>query len=115
MNETSVFNGRGNTRYTNATYKTLNAQRHGAIAILATAEPNHPQGAGRGGGAGRGAAQAALRPRIPSEALAEGGAAIPVCNISAQVADSLFEAAGKKAAAGQSALDAKPSPASFPI
>jgi hypothetical protein len=116
MDDSSVFNGRGNTRYTNATYKTLNAQRHGAIAILSTADPNnHPQGQGRGGGAGRGAGQAALRPRIPSEALADGGAAIPVFTISARVAESLFEAAGKKAAAVQSALDAKPSPASFAI
>jgi hypothetical protein len=58
MDEHSIFNGRGNTRYTNATYKTLNAQRHGAVAILSTADPNHPQGQGRGGG-GRGAGQAA--------------------------------------------------------
>src|SRR5882757_7083160 len=58
MDDASVFNGRGNTRYTNATYKTLNAQRHGAIAILTAADVNnHPQeqgGGGRGGG-GRGA------------------------------------------------------------
>src|SRR5258705_247564 len=70
---------------------------------------------GRGGAAARGPVQAGLRPRIPSEALAEGGAAIAVFTISAQVADSLFEAAGKKAAAVQSALDARPSPASFAI
>src|SRR4051794_1310957 len=114
MDDTSIFNGRGNTRYTNATYKALNALRHGAIAILSTADPNnHPQGQGRGGGGGRGAGQAALRPRIPSEALADGGAAIPVFTISARVAESLFEAAGRKAAAVQSTLDAKPSPASF--
>src|SRR6266850_1389867 len=50
MDDTSVFNGRGNTRYTNATYKALNAQRHGAIAILTTADVNnHPQAPGAGG------------------------------------------------------------------
>jgi Peptidase family M28/PA domain len=115
MDDTSIFNGRGNTRYTNATYKTLNAQRHGAIAILSAADRNnHPDGGGRGG-AGRGAGQAALRPRIPSEALVEGGAAIPVFTISAKVADTLFAAAGKSAAAVQSAIDRKPSPASFAI
>src|SRR5215471_8064738 len=52
MDDASIFNGRGNTRYTNATYKALNAQRHGAIAILSTADPNHPQGPGRGGRGG---------------------------------------------------------------
>jgi hypothetical protein len=114
MDESSVFNGRGNTRYTNATYKTLNAQLHGAIAILSTADPNnHPQGQGRGG---RGNGQlAATRPRIPSEALVDGGAAIPVFTISARVAESLFEAAGKNPAAVESAIDARPSPSSFAI
>ena len=113
MDERSIFNGRGNTRYTNATYKTLNAQRHGAIGVLSMADPNnHQAGAGRGG---RGGQLAATRPRIPSEALAEGGAAIPVFTISAGIAESLFAAAGKKPGAVQSAIDAKPSPASFPI
>src|SRR3954447_15444620 len=77
MDDASVFNGRGNTRYTNATYKALNAVRHGAIAVLtATDGNNHPQAQGGGGRAasGRGAAGqgrgASTRPRIPSEALA---------------------------------------------
>jgi hypothetical protein len=112
MDSVSIFNGRGNTRYTNATYKTLNAQRHGAIAVLSMADPNHPQGQGRGGGRG---ATAQTRPRIPTEVLAEGGASIPVFTISSLVADGLFEAAGKKAASVQTAIDAKPAPASFPI
>jgi Peptidase family M28/PA domain len=114
MDDASIFNGRGNTRYTNATYKALNAARHGAIAVLAAPDPNSPPPAGRGGRGGT--AQAAQnRPRIPSEALAEGGAGVPVVTISAQVAASLFEAAGKKAAEVQSAIDAKPSPSSFAI
>src|SRR5438094_10313983 len=40
-NPNSIFNGKGNTRYNNATAKALNAQRHGAMAVLATADPNH--------------------------------------------------------------------------
>src|SRR5205814_344536 len=105
-----VFNGRGNTRYTNGTYKALNAQRHGAIAILTTADVNnHPQaqvaaGRGAGGRGGRGE-QAPTRPRIPSEALAEGGPEIPVFTISSQVAADLFAAAGKTPAEVQTAID----------
>jgi hypothetical protein len=107
----SIFNGTGNTRYTNATYKALNAVRHGAAAILSMADPNHPpaDGAGRGG---RGAQN---RPRIPTEALVEGGPSIPSFVISAQVAADLFAAAGKKPADVQTAIDAKPAPMSFAI
>jgi hypothetical protein len=124
MDDASIFNGRGNSRHNNATYKGLNAARHGAVGILTMADPNHPQGQGRGGrgaagrGAaaqGRGAQAATTRPRIPSEALADGGPGIPVFTISRQVADDLFAAAGKKAAEVQTAIDAKPSPASFAI
>src|SRR5580704_2387850 len=46
----SVFNGIGNTRYTNNNYKLFNAERHGAIAVLTMPDPNH-QGPVRGGGA----------------------------------------------------------------
>ena len=114
--DTSIFNGKGNTRYTNATYKALNAQRHGAIGILSMPDPNnHTPGAGRGG---RGAVlgqQAATRPRIPSEALVEGGPSIPTFTISAKLADDLFAAAGKKASDLQTAIDAKPGPMSFAL
>ena len=84
--EKSIFNGKGNTRYTNATYKALNAQRHGAVGILSMADPNQSR---RGP---RGAADAAERrprhrPRIPSEALVEGGPAIPSFTISSQIAE----------------------------
>ena len=118
--EQSIFNGRGNTRYANATYKALNAQRHGAIGILSMTDPNnHTGGAGRGG---RGGAQAQAqgqlaqtRPRIPSEALADGGPEIPTFTISAQIADGLFAAGGKKAGDVQTAIDAGPRPMSFEV
>src|SRR5262245_22260219 len=98
MDDASIFNGRGNTRYTNATYKALNAARHGAVAVISIADPNHPEGEGRGGRGGRGAAGqgAPNRPRIPSEALAEGGAGIPVFTVTAQIGADLLSAAGKK-------------------
>ncbi len=36
----SVFNGTGNTRYATTRVKLLNAQKHGAVALLVVAEPN---------------------------------------------------------------------------
>ena len=129
--DASIFNGKGNTRYNNATYKSLNAQRHGAIGILAMPDVNnHAAGQGRGGragaagqqigqpvaaGAGGRGAQAQTRPRIPTEALSEGGPAIPTFTISAKLGEELLAAAGKKPAEVQAALDAKPSPGSFAI
>jgi hypothetical protein len=117
----SIFNGKGNTRYANNNYKLFNAQRHGAIAILVMPDPNHqgpvraaPQpstGAGRGG---RGQ-QTAMRPRIPPEALADGGPAIPLFTVTARVSDALFGAAGKTAANVQTAIDSNLKPASFEI
>jgi hypothetical protein len=114
--EQSIFNGKGNTRYANATYKALNAQRHGAIGMLTMTDPNNHSGAQ--GPAGRGGAQgplASTRPRIPTEALAEGGPAIPTFTISAQIADGVFAAAGKKASDVQTAIDAGPRPMSFAV
>ena len=117
----SVFNGIGNTRYTNNNYKLFNAERHGAVAVLTMPDPNHSgpvrgvaPAAGAGGG-GRGQGQAAQRPRILSESLAEGGPAIPLFTLGKRVSDSLFEAAGKKAVEVAAVIDAKPAPASFDV
>jgi hypothetical protein len=114
----SVFNGIGNTRYANNNYKLFNAQRHGAIALVTMADPGH-QGPLRaappaGGGSGRGGQQA-MRPRIPTEALADGGPGIPLFTIGEHAADALFEIAGKKAREVQASIDAKAAPASFEI
>jgi len=118
----SVFNGKGNTRYANNNYKLFNAQRHGAIALLTMVDPGH-QGPVRGapaagqatpGRGGRGA-QAGARPRIPTEALADGGPSIPLFTIGERAANSLFEIAGKKAADVRTAIDVKPAPVSFEI
>src|SRR5579883_880274 len=102
-NPASVFNGIGNTRYANNNYKLFNAERHGAAAVLTMADPDH-QGPARGGAAGqapgagrggRGQGQAPQRPRILSEALADGGPKIPSFSLGRGVSDSLFQAAGK--------------------
>jgi hypothetical protein len=102
----SVFNGRGNTRYANNTYKILNAQRHGAIAVLATADPNHAAPLRR---------TTAATARIAPEALADGHTRIPLFTISSAVAGRLFEAVGKKPFDVQAAIDAKLTPQPFEI
>ena len=101
----SVFNGIGNTRYANNNYKLFNAERHGAVAVLTMADPNH-QGPVR---------SVVQPPHILLEALAEGGPNIPLFTLGLRVSDSLFEAAGKKAAEVEAAIDAKPAPASFDV
>jgi hypothetical protein len=117
----SVFNGIGNTRYTNNNYKLFNAERHGAIAVMTMPDPNHQGpvrgGAGQTAAAGRGGRgqQGAQRPRIPSESLVEGGPNMPLFTLGPQVSSSLFEAAGKKASEVEAAINAKPAPASFEV
>jgi hypothetical protein len=120
----SVFNGIGNTRYTNNNYKLFNAERHGAIALLTMPDPNH-QGPVRGGAAaaagqtpvagrgGRGQQPAGQRPR--TESLTEGGPGLPLFTVGSRASDALFEAAGKKAADVEAAINAKPAPASFEV
>ena len=68
------FNGKGIPATTTHFYKLFNAQRHGAIALLTMPDPNHrDRCAGTPRGAGGSGQQAAMRPRIPPEALADGG------------------------------------------
>ncbi len=106
--DSSVFNGRANTRYTNATYKALNAAHHGAVALITMPDPNHPVQE-------RARQVTAATARIPPEALVEGGAGIPAFTISARLGADLFAAAGKKPADVQTAIDSKPAPMSFAI
>lgn len=110
-NPDSVFNGIGNSRYANLNPKIRNAQQHGAIAVLTMADPSHPPAAPQGG---RGT-PANPRPRIPSEALAEGGAGIPVFAISPQLADRLFAGSGKVRKDVHAAIDDGLKPAPFEI
>ena len=102
----SIFNGRGNTRYANNTYKVLNAQRHGAVAVLATADPNHAAPVRQ---------TSAATARIAPEALADGHTRIPIFTLSAAVAGRLFDAAGKKPLDVQTAIDSNLVPQSFEI
>ncbi|HEX4309659.1 MAG TPA: M20/M25/M40 family metallo-hydrolase [Acidobacteriaceae bacterium] len=107
----SIFNGTGNTRYATSRVKLLNAQGHGAVAVILVAEPNrhhltNAERSGRIGGAAR------SKP-IPLQAIADDELHIPGVVVVDEVADTLLatdgEAHGKngkeEASALQSAID----------
>jgi hypothetical protein len=108
----STFNGKGNTRYNNNAYKLMNAQKHGAIALITMPDPDH-QGPVRSVAGSAPSTPSAMRPRIPPEALAEGGPGIPLFILSARAGSALFEQAGKNASEIRSTIDRRPAPASF--
>lgn len=100
----SRFNGAGNTRYATNRVKALNAQGHGALALLVIAEPNrkHPSNIERvtriGGSITR-------IPSLPGQALVEDELHIPVITLSDAVATALLEGAGATPQALQAAID----------
>jgi hypothetical protein len=107
----SNFNGTGNTRYATTRVKALNAQAHGAIAILIVAEPNrkHPSNQERvariGGSATR------INP-IPGQALADDALHIPAAVVSDAVGAELLATAGATPSALQAGIDKDLSPQS---
>jgi hypothetical protein len=107
----SRFNGTGNTRYATTRVKALNAQAHGALAVLILAEPNrkHPSNLERvtriGGSVTR-------VQKLPSQALADDPLQIPVAVVSDTVGAALLANAGASPQALQTAIDADLSPQS---
>ncbi|HXJ39437.1 MAG TPA: M20/M25/M40 family metallo-hydrolase [Bryobacteraceae bacterium] len=106
----SVFNGKGNTRYANARAKMMNAQRHGAVALLIAPDPNHKPGRQRGSLDAPGRAGAALRTPRPTQAI-DGEASIPVFTVTAKVSDDLLSLSGRKPAELQATIDSTLKPA----
>lgn len=100
----SVFNGTGNTRYATTRVKAMNAQAHGAVAVLIVAEPNrkHPSNQERvariGGSATR------TNP-IPGQALEDDALHIPAAVVSDTVAAELLATAGATPSALQAGID----------
>lgn len=100
----SPFNGTGNTRYATNRVKALNAQAHGAVAVIVMAEPNrkHPSNLERvnriGGNLSR------VIP-LPSQAIVGDELHIPLCTVSDAVADQLLATAGATPQALQAAID----------
>ncbi|MEO8725027.1 MAG: M28 family peptidase [Acidobacteriaceae bacterium] len=100
----SIFNGVGNTRYANAHVKIVNAQKHGAIAVLLANEPNrkHPSNFER-------LARIKGLPEryklMPQQQLADADTRIPLFTISDDVVNATFAASGQKASEVQAQLD----------
>src|SRR5690242_16333624 len=110
----SVFNGVGNTRYANSRLKTLNDQKHGAVAVLIASEPNrkHPSNLER----------LALIPgimdritHVPAQALDDSEVTNPSCTISDAVRDAILSTLNKKGSDLQSEIDTTLKPASAPL
>jgi len=110
----SRFNGTGLTRYATTRVKVLNAQRHGALAVLVAPEPNrtHLTNAERSANISRG-----VTPRTPlaAQAIAEDEVTIPSIGVSDAVARALLAPAGTTPATLQAAIDAQGRPRSLPI
>ena len=90
----SIFNGRGNTRYATIRVKALNAQAHGALAVLLAPEPNRTHLTNQERIAKIGSPQQ-RNTRIPSEAIIGDELHIPYMNISDAVAARLLGTPGE--------------------
>lgn len=100
----SIFNGTGNTRYATTRVKALNAQAHGAVAVVIVAEPNrkHPSNQER---VARIGGSVTRKEPLPSQALADDELQTPVAIVSDAVAAEMLATAGTAPAELQSAID----------
>ena len=94
----SPFNGTGNTRYATNRVKALNAQAHGAVAVIVMPEPNRERLNGTGASPSR------VIP-VPSQAIVNDELQIPVSTVSDAAAGELLATAGATPQALQSAID----------
>jgi len=102
----SIFNGTGNTRYATTRVKILNAQRHGAVAVLLTPEPNskHIPTATRLANVLAGVTAKRLTP-LPLQAIADDEVQIPLATIPLTVAETLLSSSNVTAKELQTAID----------
>jgi hypothetical protein len=101
----SIFNGTGNTRYSTTRVKLMNAQKHGAVALIVVPEPNrkHPTNAERAARIGGSITRATP---IPLQALVDDTVSIPAVQIDDDTATQLLATSGTTGSALQSGLDA---------
>ncbi len=110
----SRFNGTGNTRYATARVKILNAQAHGAVAVVLVAEPNrkHLTNAERSARIG----SSITRPvPLPLQAIAEDEIHIPFVSVLDAVANTLAGTSDTTLAFAQTAVDRDLTPQSRPL
>jgi hypothetical protein len=102
----SIFNGTGNTRYATSRVKLLNAQKHGAIAVLLMQEPNatHVPTSKRLANVLAGVTTKRLTP-IPLQAIADDEVSISLMNVQPAVADELLKNSGSTAKELQTSID----------
>lgn len=100
----SIFNGTGNTRYATTRVKLLNAQAHGAVALVVVAEPNrkHLTNAERAARIGGSISRAVP---LPLQAIADDELHIPAVVIQDKVAEQLFSNTGTTGGVLQSVID----------
>lgn len=111
-NPESIFNGTGNTRYATTRVKLVNAQAHGAVALVVVAEPNRKHLTNEERRARIGGSATRTVP-IPVQAIADDEVRIPSVVVLDDVAAELLEAEGaahgrsgrQEASALQSAID----------
>jgi hypothetical protein len=101
----SVFHGTGFTLHANTWTKTLNAQRHGAAAVLVATEPTNRH---------RSQVRAPDRANAPPQALARSELRIPRFGVSAEIVAAMLEGTGE-AAELQAQIDRGPRPSSRPL
>jgi hypothetical protein len=100
----SIFNGTGNTRNATNRVKALNAQAHGAVALLVMAEPNrkHPSNLERVNRIGGSITRSIP---LPSQAIVNDDVRIPVFTVSDAIAAELLASAGSTPQDLQAAID----------
>jgi Zn-dependent M28 family amino/carboxypeptidase len=100
----SIFNGTGNTRYATTRVKLLNAQAHGAVALVVVAEPNrkHPTNAERAARIGGSVTRAIP---IPAQAIADDEVKIPAVLVLDAVAEQLLSNTNTTGSALQTEID----------
>jgi hypothetical protein len=100
----SIFNGTGNTRYATTRVKAMNAQAHGAVAVIVVAEPNrkHLTNAERSARIGGGVTR--TNP-LPLQAIAEDEISIPTVTVQDAVAAELLATSGSTGSALQAVID----------
>jgi hypothetical protein len=113
-NAQSVFNGTGNTRYATSRVKVLNAQAHGAVAVIIVAEPNrkHLTNAERAAKIGGSVTRATPLPLI---AIEDDEVTIPSVSIVDSVAKELFSTSGTTGSNLQTLIDANLKPQSLEL
>jgi len=100
----SIFNGTGNTRYATTRVKVMNAQAHGAVAVVIVAEPNrkHLTNAERHTRIGSSAVRAIP---LPLQAIQDDEVHIPSAIVLDAVAAELLATAGITPSAAQTVID----------